>query len=94
MLDSGTLLAAGPRALADWETPRLARFGALAPLPSGLFFGLYHSWQPYSFATVFLLGSGLSYVVWWKRDIRLGIGLHVLANSIARLAYLAAVLAR
>jgi len=74
--------------------PRLSRFGALAPLISGLFFGLYHSWQPFGFPTVFLSGIGLSYVVWWKRDIRLGIGLHVLANSIARLAYLTAVLAR
>ena len=74
--------------------PRLSRFGALAPLTSGLLFGLYHSWQPFGFATVFLLGTGFSYVVWRKRDIRLAIALHVLANSIARLAYLTAVLAR
>ncbi|MFC1879021.1 lysostaphin resistance A-like protein [Chloroflexota bacterium] len=68
--------------------PRISRFKWMAPIISGLFFGLYHSWQPFGFLTVFLLGAALSYIVMWKRDIRLSIGLHVFANAFARLAFL------
>jgi len=56
-------------------------------------FGLYHSWQPFGFVTVFLLGTALGYVVWWKCDIRLSISLHVFANVFARLAFLMAAVA-
>jgi membrane protease YdiL (CAAX protease family) len=73
--------------------PRLSRYGKWAPLLSGLLFGLYHVWQLFSFPTVFLLGVALGYVVWWKRDIRIGIGLHVFANSLIRLMFLMAALA-
>jgi membrane protease YdiL (CAAX protease family) len=68
--------------------PRISRYGSWAPLIGGLFFGLYHSWQPFSFLTVFLLGTALGYIVIWKRDIRLSISLHVFANAFARLAFL------
>ena len=73
--------------------PRLSRYGKWAPLLGGLFFGLYHVWQLFSFPTVFLLGVALGYVVWWKRDIRISIGLHVFANALARLMLLMAALA-
>jgi hypothetical protein len=39
--------------------PRLSRYGRRAPLLGGLFFGLYHVWQLFSFPTVFLLGAAL-----------------------------------
>ena len=68
--------------------PRISRYGSWTPLIGGLFFGLYHSWQLFGFLTVFLLGTALSYIVMWKRDIRLGISLHVFANAFARLAFL------
>ena len=70
--------------------PRISRYGRWAPLISGLLFGLYHSWQLFGFATVFLLGTALGYIVWWKRDIRLSISLHVFANTLARLVFLMA----
>jgi membrane protease YdiL (CAAX protease family) len=73
--------------------PRLSQYGKWAPLLGGLFFGLYHVWQLFSFPTVFLLGMALGYVVWWKRDIRISVGLHVFANSLVRLMFLMAVLA-
>ena len=73
--------------------PRISRFNWWAPVISGLFFGLYHSWQPFGFLTVFLLGAILSTIVMWKRDIRLSIGLHVCANAFARLVFLMAALA-
>ena len=73
--------------------PRLSRYGKWAPLLGGLFFGLYHVWQLFSFPTVFLLGVALGYVVWWKRDIRISIGLHVFANGLMRLMFLMTALA-
>jgi membrane protease YdiL (CAAX protease family) len=73
--------------------PRLSRYGRWAPLLGGLFFGLYHVWQWFSFPTVFLLGVALGYVVWWKRDVRVPIGLHVCANALVRVMMLIGVLA-
>lgn len=72
--------------------PRISRYDIWAPLIGGLFFGIYHVWQWYSLLTVFLLGVALGYVVWWKKDIRLSIGLHVFANTLTRLMFLAAAL--
>jgi membrane protease YdiL (CAAX protease family) len=73
--------------------PRISRYEKWAPLLGGLFFGLYHVWQLYGFVTVFLLGTTLGYVVWWKKDVRLSIGLHLVANVVARLTFLMAALA-
>jgi membrane protease YdiL (CAAX protease family) len=73
--------------------PRISRFEIWAPLLGGIFFGLYHVWQLFGFATVFLLGTALGYVVWWKKDIRLSISLHVFANALGRLMFLMAALA-
>ena len=68
--------------------PRISRYGKWAPLRGGLLFGLYHVWQFFGIVTVFLLGTALGYVVWWKRDIRLSISLHVFANTLMRLMFL------
>mgnify|MGYP001819755067 CR=1 FL=1 len=73
--------------------PRLSRCGKWAPLLGGLFFGLYHVWQLFSFPTLFLLGAALAVVVWWKRDIRISIALHVFANALMRSMFLMAALA-
>ena len=73
--------------------PRISRYKWWAPIISGLFFGLYHSWQPFGFLTVFVLGTALGYIIMWKRDNRLSIGLHVFANAFARLAFLMSALA-
>jgi len=73
--------------------PRISRYEKWTPLLGGLFFGLYHIWQLYSFPTVFLLGAALGYVVWWKKDIRLSISLHVFANILGRMMFLMAALA-
>ena len=73
--------------------PRISRFGRWTPLLGGLLFGLYHIWQLYSFPTVFLLGLALAYIVWRTRDIRLSISLHVVANTLTRLAFLMVALA-
>lgn len=73
--------------------PRISRYNGWAPLIGGLLFGFYHSWQLFGWVGVSLLGIGLGFVVWWKRDIRLGISLHIFANAIVRLVLLMNVLA-
>jgi membrane protease YdiL (CAAX protease family) len=73
--------------------PRISRYEKWAPLIGGFFFGLYHVWQLFGFVGVFLLGAGLGYVVWWKKDIRLSISLHVFANALVRVFLLISVLA-
>jgi membrane protease YdiL (CAAX protease family) len=73
--------------------PRISRYKMWAPLLGGLFFGLYHVWQLYGFVTIFVLGAALGYVVWRKKDLRLSISLHLVANAVARLAFLMAALA-
>ena len=73
--------------------PRISRYEKWAPLLGGFFFGLYHVWQLFGFVGVFLLGAGLGYVVWWKKDIRLSISLHVFANAFIRVFLLLGVLA-
>jgi membrane protease YdiL (CAAX protease family) len=73
--------------------PRISRFEKWTPLLGGLFFGLYHVWQLFGLVGVSLLGAGLGYVVWWKKDIRLSISLHVFANALVRVFLLLGVLA-
>jgi membrane protease YdiL (CAAX protease family) len=73
--------------------PRISRFGKFTPLLGGVLFGMYHVWQLFDFPLVALLGVGLSFVVWWKKDLRLSIALHILANVISRLMFLMAALA-
>ncbi len=73
--------------------PRISRYEKWAPLIGAVFFGLYHVWQLYGFVGVVLLGAGLGYVVWWKKDIRFGISLHVFANALVRVFLLLGVLA-
>lgn len=72
--------------------PRISRFGKYTPLIGGILFGLYHVWQFFDFPLVALLGIGLSFVVWWKKDLRLSIALHIFANIISRLMFLIAAL--
>jgi membrane protease YdiL (CAAX protease family) len=72
--------------------PRISRYDKWAPLLGGVLFGLYHVWQLYGFVTVFLLGTALGYVVWWKKDLRLSISLHLVANVVTRLTFLMAAL--
>lgn len=72
--------------------PRISRYGVWAPIIGGMLFGLYHIWQLYGWVGVSLLGIGLGFVVWWKKDIRLSISLHIFANTIVRLILLMSII--
>jgi hypothetical protein len=70
--------------------PRISRFGKWAAVINGLFFACYHVWQPQGFLTVFLLGTSLAALTLWKRDLRLPVSLHMVANTFTRIAFLMA----
>jgi membrane protease YdiL (CAAX protease family) len=68
--------------------PRVTRFKAWAPVINALLFALYHVWQLYDFAVIFLSGLVFAFVVWWKRDVNLSISMHIFGNALARIMIL------
>jgi membrane protease YdiL (CAAX protease family) len=72
--------------------PRLPVAGLMAvPLSAGLF-AAQHYWQPYNWILIFGLQLILTTLVVRSRSVRLGIVMHVLANSVGVLLTLASVL--
>ena len=71
--------------------PRLSRFGIWAAFINAALFALYHFWQPFDFFGIFLLGLLFAVLVWWKRNVRLSIVLHILGNLLLRVTALMAV---
>ena len=65
--------------------PRLSRFGKWTPIIETLLFTLYHFWQPYYWITQFLSILPVVYAVWWKKNIRLGVFVHMALNLIGGL---------
>jgi membrane protease YdiL (CAAX protease family) len=71
--------------------PRMAYLKKWAPIVNGAMFGLYHFWQPHNFFALMAVGIILSYVVWKKRNVYLGIAIHCSINIAgAVFAYMAA----
>ncbi len=68
--------------------PRIAHFGALAPVINVVLFSLYHFFTPWQNVGRILGLLPMVYAVWWKRDIRIGIAVHVLGNLFSMLALL------
>jgi uncharacterized protein len=61
--------------------PRLARFGAWAPLINITLFSLYHFWTPWDVLTRIVMLLPMGYAVWRTRDIRIGIAVHIGFNG-------------
>ena len=62
--------------------PRMTYLGLFAPAASAMLFAVWHFWQPYNWPLIFLLVLVNAYVVWWKRNIYIGMLLHCSANTI------------
>jgi membrane protease YdiL (CAAX protease family) len=73
--------------------PRLRDLGRLAPVTNALLFAVQHFWQPYNWVLIFLLNVPLAYVVWWKRNLYIGMLLHCSANTIGAVLALVGFLA-
>jgi membrane protease YdiL (CAAX protease family) len=63
--------------------PRIARFGAWAPLINVSLFAAYHLWKPWDVINLILILAPMVYAVWRLQDIRVGIALHIALNSMA-----------
>ncbi|MEK6151790.1 CPBP family intramembrane glutamic endopeptidase [Flavobacteriaceae bacterium 3-367] len=60
--------------------PRMAYLKQWAPIVNGTLFGLYHFWQPHNYLAIIGVGIILSYVVWKKKNVYLGIIIHCTLN--------------
>jgi membrane protease YdiL (CAAX protease family) len=72
--------------------PRLSRFGRWAPLLNVILFSLYHLWTPWMFFSRVVLLVPMVYLVWWRRNIYIGIIAHCLLNLIGTLVLFAQLL--
>jgi len=63
--------------------PRIDRFGRWAPLINVTLFSLYHLWSPWQILARIAGVGPFAYAVWWKRNIYLGMAVHVSLNLIA-----------
>jgi CAAX protease family protein len=68
--------------------PRMGRGGRWAPVLSAALFSLYHVWLPWEFFSRFAALLPAIYMVWWKRDLRVSIWVHVLLNSVGSVGLL------
>ncbi|MGZ8721972.1 MAG: CPBP family intramembrane glutamic endopeptidase [Aeromicrobium sp.] len=62
--------------------PRMGQFGRWAPLVNVILFSLYHFWSPWQFLSRIAGVTPFAYAVWWKRNVYLGVVVHVLLNGI------------
>ena len=70
--------------------PRMAYLKKWAPVVNGALFGLYHFWQPHNLLALMGVGIVLSYVVWKKQNVWLGVAIHCILNVLGAVAgYLA-----
>jgi len=65
--------------------PRLSRFGKWTPIIETALFTLYHFWQPYYWITQFFFMLPVVVAVYWKRNIKLGIIVHMVLNTLGGL---------
>ncbi len=62
--------------------PRISWLRGWAPLVNVVLFSLYHFWTPWMFLSRVVLLVPMVYLVWWKRNIYIGIIAHCLLNLI------------
>jgi len=68
--------------LRGYLLPRISRFKAWAPLINGGLHSLYHFWMPWQVPGLILSLFPAAFVVWWKRNIYLGMIIHVVGNAL------------
>lgn len=60
--------------------PRMEYLKKWAPVVNGTLFGLYHLWQPHNYLAIIGVGIVISFVVWKKKNVYLGIIIHCTIN--------------
>jgi membrane protease YdiL (CAAX protease family) len=72
--------------------PRISRFKVWAPVFNGVLHSLYHLWMPWQVPGLILSLLPAAFVVWWKRNIYLGMIIHVVGNVLGSIVTLALIL--
>lgn len=72
--------------------PRLSYLGRWAPILNQILFSLYHLWTPWQFISRIGFFLPTVWVTWRKRDIRISLWVHCLANTMVQLLSLIAIL--
>jgi len=62
--------------------PRMSRLGKWAPLVHTVLFTVYHLWTPWLIPIRIFAVLPLSYAVWWRKNVYIGIIAHCLLNLI------------
>ncbi len=60
--------------------PRISRLGAWAPLVNTVLFSVYHFFTPWANVGRIVALLPMVYAVWWKRNLYVGVVVHVLGN--------------
>ena len=74
-----------------WLLPRLGRLGRWAPFVNVVLFSLYHFWLPAQLISRLAAVLPVAYAVRWRRNVYLGMVVHVALNTIAGLLVIAAI---
>lgn len=70
--------------------PRMTYLKSWAPVINGVLFGVYHFWQPHNLLAISIVGIIISFIVWKKKNVYLGIIIHCTLNILGALSgYLA-----
>ena len=72
--------------------PRISRFKAWAPLINGGVFAVYHFWMPWQVPGLILSLLPAAFAIWWKKNIYLGMIIHVVGNVLGSIVTLASIL--
>ena len=78
--------------LRGYLLPRISRLKAWAPLINATLHSVYHFWMPWQVPGLILMGFPAAFAVWWKRNIYLGIILHIAGNVLGSIVMLASIL--
>jgi len=72
--------------------PRLSRFGRWTPVVETALFTIYHFWQPYYWISQFFFFLPIVIAVYWKRNVKLGLIVHMVLNTLGGLLTMAMIL--
>lgn len=72
--------------------PRMGKLGRCAPAVNAALFSLYHLFSPWEFFTRIVAVLPYAYIVWRKKDLRIGILVHCLGNTLGLIGTIAALL--
>jgi len=74
--------------------PRISRLKAWSPLINGGLHALYHFWMPWQVPGLILSLFPAAFVVWWKRNIYLGMIIHAIGNVLGSILTIVTVLSQ